>query len=106
MATDHSCSPESDACCTARRAERGMQRQRCKMCWHADKFDFGVPDQVWVAIVPEGLQKKSLCLACFDDLARDRGVAYAPSLVTLYFAGDRASFEFRTVSAVTVEGSH
>jgi len=92
-----------DGCCIAQRAERGLQRQRCKVCWHADKFDFHVPDEVWGAVVPQALQTKPLCLACFDDFARDRGVEYAPGLVRLFFVGDRASFEFQVVSAVNVE---
>jgi hypothetical protein len=90
-------------CDVSERASRELQRQRCKVCWHADKFDFHVPDELWRTVVPESLQTKPLCLACFDDLARDRRVEYARALVRLFFAGDRASFEFKVVSAVNVE---
>jgi hypothetical protein len=47
-------------------------------------------------------RNRVLCLACFDDFARRRQVDYASCLRTLYFAGDRAVFRFRTVSAITV----
>ena len=79
------------------------QRQRCKACGRYDKFDFHVPDDIWEAVVPQHLRTRVVCLFCFDEYARQRGIDYAPYLRELCFAGDRASFSFEVVSAVTVE---
>ena len=73
--------------------------QTCKLCAKADGFDFHVPDDVWASVVPPGLRTRVVCLACFDELARVRGVHYAPHLTSLYFAGVAAAFELK-VSAV------
>jgi len=74
-------------------------RQTCKICGRPDKFDFNVPDKIWRAVVPVQFRKLVVCLYCFDELARQRDIAYAGSIQSLYFAGDKASFEFRTVAA-------
>lgn len=84
----------------------GVGRQRCKACGREDKFDFNVPDEVWAAVVPEELRKRVVCLACFDRFAAELGIDYARSLRALFFAGDRASFEFRPLWAVTVEAEN
>jgi hypothetical protein len=81
-----------------------MDRPRCKACGRDDKFDFHVPDAIWVAVVPHHLVTRVVCLGCFDDFAAERGVEYARSLNGVFFAGDRAAFELRPVSAVTVSG--
>lgn len=75
------------------------QRQTCKACGRPDKFNFHVPDAVWTRVVPSHLHSRVVCLYCFDDFASERDVAYAASLTTLYFAGDRATFEFSAVRA-------
>jgi hypothetical protein len=80
----------------------GMVRPRCKACGNEDKFDFKVPNDVWANVVPAHLRNRVVCLQCFDRFASERGIEYARSLRALYFAGDRAAFEFRPVSAVTV----
>lgn len=76
-------------------------RQTCKVCHRPDKFDFHVPDPIWQAVVPEPYRNRVVCLGCFDDFAAQRGVEYASHIHTLYFAGDRATFEFAAVSATT-----
>ena len=81
-----------------RRARREM-RQRCKVCGCRDKFDFHVPDFVWANVVPQRYRNRVVCLACFDDFAKRKGVDYSTSLRTLYFAGDKALFEFAVISA-------
>lgn len=73
------------------RAVKNRQRQRCKVCWKADYFDFQVPDHVWNLIVPEGIN--IVCLACFDDLAVEAGVDYSKDLKGLVFAGEMAALE-------------
>lgn len=75
------------------------QRQTCKACGLPDKFDFTVPDEIWLAVVPERLQNLVVCLGCFDDFARDKGVDYATSLRAVYFAGDKAVFRLDVVDA-------
>lgn len=72
-----------------------LQRQRCKVCWNADGFNFHVPDEVWRAVVPPELQQLVVCLRCFDDFAQEKGVDYGGHLQTLYFAGGQVAFEFR-----------
>lgn len=75
-------------------------RQTCKACGRPDKFDFHVPDTVWTAVVPAELTNRVVCLGCFDGFAREKGVAYGSSLTTLFFAGDQAAIEFKTVRKV------
>ena len=69
-------------------------RQTCKVCGRVDKFDFTVPDAVWMEVVPVSFLSHVVCLSCFDDFATLRDLDYAQSLDTLYFAGDKASLEF------------
>lgn len=80
------------------RAWRDM-RQRCKVCGCRDKFNFHVPDDLWERVVPPRYRNRVVCLACFDDFAKRRGVAYATSLETVYFAGDKACLELKVVVA-------
>jgi hypothetical protein len=79
---------------------RKPQAQTCKVCGHADKFNFDVPDEIWQVVVPEELQNRVVCLSCFDDFAYRKGVPYAHALRLLCFAGDQATFEFQPVVAV------
>jgi hypothetical protein len=78
------------------------QRQTCKACGHRDKFNFNVPDEVWAAVVPPELVNRVICLACFDEFARQRDVSYATHLRTLCFVGDRGSVLFRVERASNV----
>lgn len=71
------------------------QRQTCKVCLRPDRFDFNVPDALWAAIVPPEFQNGVVCLGCFDDFARDKGISYHNGVRTLYFAGDQATFVFQ-----------
>lgn len=76
-------------------------RQTCKVCLRPDKFNFHVPDEIWEEVVPLEYQNHVVCLACFDDLAMARRVDYATHLaMSLWFAGDAATFEFRVTSAI------
>lgn len=49
---------------------------------------------MWAAVVPARLLRLVVCLACFDQFAREQGVLYATSVDSLYFAGEQATFEF------------
>jgi hypothetical protein len=71
----------------------------CKVCGCVDKFDFNVPDDVWKEVVPNTHLHDVVCLKCFDEFAFEKGVNYAESIDTLYFAGNQAAFEFQAVSA-------
>jgi hypothetical protein len=66
-------------------------RQTCKACGRPDKFNFHVPDAIWRAVVPPALDGRVVCLSCFDDMAKERDVAYAASLSEIWFAGDKAT---------------
>lgn len=70
-------------------------RQRCKVCGYRDKFDFHVPDEIWQQVVPLKYQNRVVCLACFDDFAKKKGVDYSTALKELCFAGDIVSFQFQ-----------
>lgn len=77
-------------------------RQRCRLCGRPDKFNFILPDEVWLAVVPEPYAQGVVCLFCVDALAEMRGVDYAPHLRDLCFAGDKAVFEWRPVRAISL----
>ena len=79
-----------------------LRHQTCKACGNRDKFDFGVPNDIWEAVVPVHLRNRVVCLSCFDDFAEIRGIEYAAHVSALYFAGDGAALEFRVASAATV----
>jgi hypothetical protein len=75
------------------------QRQTCKACGLPDKFDFHVSNEIWAAVVPVHLLNRVVCLGCFDDFAYRKGVDYATSLRTVYFAGDKGVFRLGVVDA-------
>jgi len=63
-------------------------QQRCKVCGCRDKFNFNVDDEIWQKVVPEQYQNRVVCLACFDDFAKEKEVDLTTSVQELYFAGD------------------
>jgi len=69
-----------------------LNRQTCKVCGQSDKFDFHVSNRTWKEIVPRPYWDKVVCLACFDNFAATANVNY--QIQELYFAGDKAVFEF------------
>jgi len=75
-------------------------QQTCKVCGRPDKFDFHVPDEVWVAVVPEEYRNRVVCLGCFDEFAQERRVDYATRLSVLWFAGRAATFRFDVARAI------
>tara|TARA_R110002020_G_scaffold375738_1_gene586939 strand:+ start:97 stop:348 length:252 start_codon:yes stop_codon:yes gene_type:complete len=74
--------------------DKDLQRQTCKECGRKDKFNFQVDDAVWDAVVPPSLRNCVICLYCFDEMADRSGQRYHEALRSLFFAGDKASFEF------------
>jgi len=75
-----------------------LQRQRCKVCWNADGFNFHIPDEIWVAVVPPDLRTHVVCLRCFDDFAAGKGINYQDHLAAeLHFAGDQAALVMRII---------
>jgi hypothetical protein len=80
-------------------SHEGGRRPTCKICGSEDKFDFNVRDEVWKRVVPSECENKVVCLDCFDKLAYEKRIDYADCIDVLYFAGDQATFKFRTVSA-------
>lgn len=82
-------------------------QQTCKVCGRPDKFDFHVPDSVWEAVIPEEFHTKVVCLYCFDEFAKQKGIAYQDALAEeLYFAGKQASFIFNVKSRVETTGCY
>jgi len=84
------------------RVTRHLKRQTCKVCGCPDKFDFNVPNEVWRKVVPGEYQMKVVCLDCFDSFASEKQIDYSDSIEMLYFAGDKAMFRFKAVSAQNV----
>lgn len=76
-------------------------RQRCRLCDRPEKFNFYVPDDIWRRAVPEYVNG-ALCLFCFDSLAEARGVDYAEHLGEVWFAGNKAVFEFAPKKRVSL----
>ena len=76
-------------------------QQTCKACGRPDKFDFHVPDEVWEAVAGAEYMNKVVCLGCFDAMAHQKGVDYARSLESLFFAGERASFVFGVLTSTS-----
>lgn len=75
--------------------------QTCKACGRRDKFNFHVPDDLWVAVVPPEHRNHVVCLSCFDDFAAVGRVDYATHLTgPLWLAGDAATFGFRIDTAI------
>ena len=54
--------------------ERLMQRQTCKACGHSSAVDFVVSDRTWDWVVPGRLQRKTLCLTCFERFAAHQSI--------------------------------
>lgn len=82
------------------------QRQTCKCCGKRDYFNFYVPDDVWLSVVPPELKNLVVCLPCFDKFASAKNIDYSPFIKELYFVGDQVTFEFHTVSSsFTEEGT-
>ena len=79
--------------------QQETQRQTCKACRCADKFNYYVPDSLWEEIVPKQLQEGAVCLECFDKFASERGIKYADALGSVYFAGEKAAMELKVVHA-------
>jgi hypothetical protein len=74
------------------------QRQTCKCCGKRDYFNFHVPDEIWLFVVPPELSKHVVCLPCFDKLASKKNFDYSPHIKEFYFVGDQVTFEFHTDS--------
>lgn len=53
-----------------------MTREICKACWQVVTVGFHVPDDVWIAAVPERLRGSPLCLACFTRFADEARLAW------------------------------
>jgi len=62
-------------------------QQTCKVCGNPDKFDYNLPDVIWQSVLPKEFHTRVVCLYCFDDYAKDKGIGYRDSFTKLYFAG-------------------
>lgn len=59
-----------------------------------DKYEFNVPDEIWEKVVPKELQNHVVCLTCFDDFAKTKGIEYAHCIKE---TGKKADFVFEPV---------
>lgn len=51
-------------------------REICKLCDHPNPIGFRVPDEVWLAIVPECAKHRVVCLSCFTLLGDEKLVEW------------------------------
>lgn len=51
-------------------------RERCKDCGRYSPLGFHVPDEVWAAVAPPGMNV--LCIVCFDYHATENGIDWVP----------------------------
>jgi hypothetical protein len=72
--------------------------QTCKACGRRDYFNFDLPDEIWLFVVPPELANRVVCLPCFDEFAYQKQIDYIPYLKQLWFIGNRAGIDFRAVS--------
>lgn len=84
------------------RTGRTLEHQTCKLCGRRDKVNFNVAESVWSSVVPTRLRNRVVCLNCFDDLAKEKGIDYSQSLGSLFFAGEQAVFQLGVVKASNV----
>lgn len=70
-------------------------QQRCKVCGCIDKFNYNVPDDVWLNVIPPKYQNRVVCLACFDNFAEKMEVDYSTSIKEICFAGCKVSLQFQ-----------
>lgn len=76
--------------------EADPQRQRCKACGRVDYFSFQVDSPVWRIVVPPELRDRVVCLPCFDDFAKAKGIDYQDAMWdTLHFAGNASNIMFK-----------
>ena len=50
-------------------------KQSCRLCGRNQYIIWGVPDWLWLIVVPYELRDKTLCIECFANLAHDKGIA-------------------------------
>ncbi len=71
-------------------------QQSCQRCGAVDGMNFHVPDDVWRKVAGPIWYNEEfdsvLCLACFDQLANEKGVKYADCITRVLFVGEQASF--------------
>jgi hypothetical protein len=70
------------------------QCQSCKRCGAVDLMNFHVPDRLWQAIAGPEFANRVLCLACFDQLADQKGIDYADQIKDVLFCGQRWALWF------------
>ncbi len=69
------------------KAERLRPKQQmCKRCGAVDRMNFQLPVDIWAKVSGKYVQSV-LCLACFDDLALEKGIDYVHHLSEVCFAG-------------------
>ncbi len=74
----------SDACDRI----RSWEGEVCKVCGQPNPFGYDLPDEIWLAIVPDEFHEGGIvCLGCLDWLAWRKGISYLPYLQELCYVG-------------------
>lgn len=78
-------------------SELRPNEQRCGRCGAVDGMNFHVADDVWAAVASPKWRNERidsvLCLACFDQLADEKGIDYSQSLSNVLFVGRSMGFD-------------
>jgi hypothetical protein len=82
-----------------RKRSRATVQPVCSVCECPDNSNYNVPDELWKKVIVSEHRQSVVCLKCFDSFAFEKGIDYADSIESLYFAGDKAVFKFRSVAA-------
>ena len=68
--------------------------KQCKVCGRKDGIVYHIKDNIWKKIVPTRLQKRFVCLCCFDNLAELEGIDYTDDIIgDIQFVGNSAYFK-------------
>ncbi|QDV90618.1 hypothetical protein RAS2_16980 [Phycisphaerae bacterium RAS2] len=51
-------------------------REICKLCYHVNPVGFNVPNDVWLAVVPDHVKSSVVCLSCFTRLGDEKGIPW------------------------------
>lgn len=73
------------------------QQQRCCRCGAVDSMYFNIDDKTWKDVAgPEWVNDEFdsvLCLACFDQIAEQKGIKYSHKIQEIVFVGYECAFE-------------
>lgn len=55
-------------------------REACKICFHLNRVDFTVADELWLAVIASGFETSVISSSCFTRLRDEKGVVWHRSI--------------------------